>query len=263
MTVARFLRTPKGLLILGFAFLLIPAIRNQRLDLVAPRLLGSMAAAMALDAIIIRRRRSRWHFPDGAMLTALIVAMILDPHEPWYVGAVTSMIAVVSKYALRVRKANVFNPAALALVIAYYLFGSAENWWGAVPDARFGIAVVLVVGVIIAQRVDKTPAMFAFLIVYYALASALAFLGDPAKVAELYRSPDVNAAAFFAVFMVTDPPTSPSRTRDQVTFGAITGVVALAAYRIIGSAYYLLAGVLVANAWDAWRRAPAGYIPRS
>ena len=254
MTLSRFFRTPKGLLILVFAFLLVPGIRNTSLAGVAPGLLGAVVAAMALDAVILRVRRRRWHFPDGALLSALIVAMILSPHEPWYVVVITALIAVASKYVIRSRKANVFNPAALALVIAFYLFGTAQDWWGSIPEARFGGVLVLVTGLFIAHRTDKLPAVLSFLGVYYLLVTIAAFVGDPAHVAELYRAPDVNAALFFAVFMVTDPPTSPPSQRDQLVFGAITAAAAYAVFATIGAAYFLLAGVLVANVWEARRR---------
>jgi len=253
MTIKRFFQTPKGVLILVFAFLLIPGIRNTGWG-VGPNLLGAAVAAMALDAVILRVRRKRWHFPDGALLTALIVAMIMSPHEPLYAVVITSLLAVASKYVLRVRKANVFNPAALALVAAFYLFGSAQDWWGSVPQARFGFAVVLATGLFIAQRTDKLPAVLSFLGVYYLIVTIAAFAGDPAHVAELYRAPDLNAALFFAVFMVTDPPTSPPNPRDQAMFGAITAVVGYAAFAVIGAAYFLLAGLLVANVWEARRR---------
>jgi Na+-translocating ferredoxin:NAD+ oxidoreductase RnfD subunit len=180
--------------------------------------------------------------------------MIISPYEPWYVAMVTALIAVVSKYVIRSRKANVFNPAALALVISFYLFGSAQDWWGSLPEARFGALVVLATGLFVAQRTDKVPAALSFLGVYYLLVTIAAFAGDPAHVAELYRAPDVNAALFFAVFMVTDPPTSPPKQRDQLVFGAITATVGYAAFAIIGAAYFLLAGVLVANVWEARRR---------
>lgn len=261
MTLSRFFRTPKGLLIIVFALLLVPAARGQGFRLVAPGLFGAVVAAMALDTVILRVRRRRWHFPDGALLSALIVAEILSPREAWYVPVVTALIAVASKYVVRVRKANVFNPAALALVIAFYVFGSAENWWGALPEARFGAVVMLATGLFITMRVDKLPAMLTFLGVYYLLVTVAALVGDPAHVAELYRTPDLNAALYFAVFMVTDPPTSPRKERDQIVFGAIAGAVSYGAFAVIGAEYFLLAGLLAANVWDARRRLAVAHRP--
>src|SRR6185436_11520855 len=151
------------------------------------------------------------------LLTGLIVAMILSPHEPWHVTAITSAVGVVSKYLVRVRTANVFNPAALALVATFYVFDTAQSWWGALPEvAPMALVVLFATGVFITQRVSKIPVVLSFLGGYYLLFTVTAFVGDPGRVAELYRAPDLHAALFFAFFMVTDPPTSPPAARDQV-----------------------------------------------
>ena len=94
--------------------------------------------------------------------------------------------------------------------------------------------------------------------VHFLLFTLTAFVGDPAKVAELYREPDLHAALFFAFFMVTDPPTSPPKPRDQIVFGVITAVVSYLVFELVGAVYFLLAGLLVANVWEAWRRKRAG-----
>ena len=210
---------------------------------------------MAIDAAILRRMKGRWAFPSGALLTGVIVAMILNPHSAWYVIAVTSIVGVLSKYVVRGHTANVFNPAALALVATFYVFNTAQNWWGALPAMPLAALIVLLAtGVFITYKVNKLPAVIAFLGVYYLFATTAAFVGSPARFADLYRAPDLHAALYFAFFMVTDPPTSPPRHRDQIIFGAITAAAAFAAFDLIGAAYFLLAGLLVANAWEGWRR---------
>jgi len=81
-----------------------------------------------------------------------------------------------------------------------------------------------------------------------------AFAGDPAKVSEVFRTPDVQAAVFFAFIILTDPPTSPTRYPDQILCGLIVAVVSYAIFEWVGVVYYLLAGVLTGNVWEAWRR---------
>lgn len=211
--------------------------------------------AMAIDALILQRTRGRWAFPSGALLTGLIVAMILNPHSAWYVIIVTSVVGVLSKYVVRGHTANVFNPAAVALVATFYLFNPAQNWWGALPALPIAaVGVLLTTGVFITYKVNKIPAVLAFLGVYYAFVTSAAFVGNPARFADLYRAPDLHAALYFAFFMVTDPPTSPPKHRDQIIFGAITAAAAFAAFDLIGAAYFLLAGLLVANVWEGFRR---------
>src|SRR3954468_14314296 len=124
----QFFRTPKGLLIIILTILLALAAPTEPLSFVTRSTAAAICAAAFLDFVILRVMRGDWEFPSGAVLTGMFVAMVLSPREPWHVVAGTSAIAVVSKYVFRTRFANVFNPAALALVISYYLWNTAQNW---------------------------------------------------------------------------------------------------------------------------------------
>jgi hypothetical protein len=74
-------------------------------------------------------------------------------------------------------------------------------------------------------------------------------------VAAIFRPPDAHAALFFAFFILTDPPTSPVKYPDQLVCGVIVAVSSFVVFQWIGAVYFLLAGVLVGNVWEAWRRA--------
>jgi len=251
----RFFRTPKGLLTIVLAVILAIAIPFEGAALVLPGLAAAVVAATIVDAPILRWREKEWVAPSGAWLTAAIVAMVLSPHEPWWVPAVTAVVGIVSKYVVRVGSANVFNPAALALLVTFFPLHTGQSWWGALPELPiYAIAALLIGGVFITHRVNKMPAALSFLGVYYLLVTVIAFGGDPGHVAELYRAPDLHAALFFALIMVTDPPTSPPKPRDQMVYGAIAAVVAFTIFETVGAVYYLVGGLVVANVWDAWRR---------
>ena len=258
VSVRRFLRTPKGLALIAIGLLAIIATMGAGPRRVGPVLTAGIIVAMLVDAPILRWREGEWTFPSGALLTGLIIAMILSPYQPWYIAATTSAVAILSKYLFRVRTANVFNPAALALVATFYVFGAGHSWWGALPEIPpIALIALFAAGIFICYRVNKVPAVLAFLGVYYLLVTITAFVGDPARVADLYRAPDLHAALYFAFFMVTDPPTSPPKHRDQLVFGTIVALASYAAFELIGAAYFLLAGLLVANVWEAWRRVRA------
>ena len=255
VAVQRFFKKPKGLLIIVMILLAAIAAPASGLKLVWPGLAGAVIASGLIDVVIIRLRHPRWEFPSGAVLTALIVAMILSPFEPWWVPAVTAAIAVVSKYVARTKAANIFNPAALALIVAFYAFHTGQNWWGALPQLPTWVMAVLIAsGIFIADRVNRVPIVLVFLGVYYALFSVMAFAGDPRQVAEIFRAPDLHAALYFAFFMLTDPPTSPITYRDQIVCGVLVALVSFALFETTGVVYYLLAGLLAGNAWEAWRR---------
>ncbi len=255
VSLRRFFRTPKGLLILLLPILAFTAAFGSGFALVAPVVLGGILGAAIVDAPILRYREGEWLVPDGAILTGLIVAMVLSPHEPWYIAAITAAVGVLSKYLIRAGKANVFNPAAFALVATFYLFNTGQSWWGALPEVTpIAIVLLFAIGIFITDRVNKVPLVLSFLGTHYLLFTITAFVGNPAKVVDLYRAPDLHMALFFAFFMVTDPPTSPPKERDQLVYGVITAVVSYAVFELIGAAYFMLAGLLVANVWEAWRR---------
>jgi Na+-translocating ferredoxin:NAD+ oxidoreductase RnfD subunit len=252
----RFFTTPKGLLILILSLFVAIAAPHEGWAVAGPGLASAVIAAGLVDVAILRARRRHWEFPSGAVLTALIVAMVLRAQEPWYVTAITSVLAVVSKYIFRSRAANVFNPAALAIMATFYIFHTGQSWWGAMAEAAPAFQVVLVAaGVFIADRVNKMPLVLSFLGAYYALFTITAYVSDPQRVAEVFRAPDLQAVLYFAFIILTDPPTSPVRYPDQMVCGAIVAAVSYAVFEWAGAVYYLLAGVLAGNVWEAWRRA--------
>ena len=214
-----------------------------------------MLAAGAVDALLLRWRKGAWEFPDGALLTALIVAMVLRAQEPWHVVTLTAVFAVLSKYAVRSRSANVFNPAALAIVASFYVFHTGQSWWGALTEVSIYLQIVLIAaGIFITDRVNKMPLVLSFFGSYFLLFTVTSFVRDPRWVAEIFRSPDLEAALFFAFIILTDPPTSPAKYPDQLVCGVIVAVVSFTLFEWAGVVYYLLAGVLVGNVWEAWRR---------
>jgi len=253
---AHFFKTPKGLLTLLLVVLTAIAAPGEGAGTVVFNMLVAVLAAGVVDLLILRVRKGVWEYPSGAVLTAMIVAMVMRAQEPWIVPAVTSVIAVASKYMLRTRQANVFNPAALALVLMFHLMPHGQSWWGALPDVSplWLRAVLLAGGIYLANRVNKLPLVLSFLGAYFALFSATAFLGEPRHVAEIFRSPDIDAVIYFTLVILTDPPTSPAKYQGQWIFGVIAAMVSYAVFMAFGVVYFLLAGVLAGNVWEAWRR---------
>ncbi len=251
----KFFNTPKGMLTIILVLLAAVAAPGQGLRTLLPGLVTAMLAAGAVDALLLRWRKGAWEFPDGALLTALIVAMVLRAQEPWHVVTLTAVFAVLSKYAVRSRSANVFNPAALAIVASFYVFHTGQSWWGALTEVSIYLQIVLIAaGIFITDRVNKMPLVLSFFGSYFLLFTVTSFVRDPRWVAEIFRSPDLEAALFFAFIILTDPPTSPAKYPDQLVCGVIVAVVSFTLFEWAGVVYYLLAGVLVGNVWEAWRR---------
>jgi len=253
--VRQFFKTPKGLLTIILVLLAAISAPHEGLRVVLPGLVSASIAAALVDAAILRVKNKAWEFPSGALLTALIAAMVLRAQERWWVATITVVAAVLSKYIFRTRSANVFNPAALAVVASFFVFHTGQSWWGALTEVTPAAQVVLLAaGIFITDRVNKMPLVLTFLGTYFLLFTVTAFVGNPRWVSEIFRSPDIEAVLFFAFIILTDPPTSPAKYPDQVVCGVIVAVVSYSFFEWLGVVYYLLAGVLVGNVWEAWRR---------
>jgi len=198
--------------------------------------------------------------PDGAALSGLIVALVLSPREPWYVPVEGGALAVASKHLIRtprLGRPHVFNPAAFALLACALPFSSTESWWGALPELPApALLPLLAAGYHIADRVNKLPQVLSFAATYVGLLTFAVLLthGASPRLAALYRTPFVNAAPFLAFFMLTDPPTSPNRTDEQIAFGFVVGLVTYGAFLALPGLTFLLLGLLSGNVWLAWRR---------
>lgn len=255
-SILRVARSPKGILLGIFAILALLAVPSVGGNEVLRNLVIATSVAVAIDLTVSVWRRGEWVFPDGAILTGVIVAFLLRPTEPASTIALAVAVGLLSKHLLRTRWSNVLNPAAVGLVFAGAVLGAGQSWWGALPDlGLWGALAVLGTGVFIADRINKLPMVLVFLGTYYTLFTIAAlFGGENAEVAAIFRAPDVHAALFFALFMLDDPPTSPVRYEDQVTYGVIIATLAYLLLMEAGVVYYLPLALLGGNAWESGRR---------
>ncbi len=251
----RYAKSPKGILIgilVGFVAIAIPFIGSGQL---LTNVLVAVGFAALMDFALDLTLYDRLRLPDGAILTGLIIALVLRPQEPLATIIAVTGIAIGAKHALRTRWSNVFNPAALALVAGALIFGARQSWWGALPDAGvIGLLAVLVAGAFMADRINKLPLVGIFLAVYFGLFTLDSFLGTPTTVAEIFRTPDLQAVLFFGFFMLDDPPTCPIRYEDQAVFAAIVATTAFVVFKLFGVDYYLTSALLAGNAWESGRR---------
>ncbi|MFA7249714.1 MAG: RnfABCDGE type electron transport complex subunit D [Dehalococcoidia bacterium] len=248
------LRSPKGYMLALVLSLAALGSAATGAGQTLPGLAASVAAAAVTDVLARAATRRAFEFPGGAILTGLVVAMILDPYAPVHVAAVAAATGIAAKHLLRAGSANIFNPAVLGLVLAHLLFGQGESWWGALPGyGVLGLLVVLLPGIWIADYVNKLPLVLTFLGTYFSLFTLTGLGPAGIEVAEIFRSPGVHMAVFFAFYMLDDPPTSPARYRDQLWYGALVAAMAYALFMTTGVVYYLVGALLAGNVANSLR----------
>ncbi len=255
-----FRRSPKGYLL---GILLVLAIVGEWNSDPAGGL-KNMVIAVVTGLIVdmgvsIYQKRKRI-FPDGAVLTGLIIAMVLGSDVPWYQTVAAVIFALISKHVFVTGRKPIFNPAAFGLFLALLLFQSDESWWGSLTLQPWWFTFVVIIGgFIITNKVQKFPQILTFLGVYLGLFLVIS-LAHYKDVSEVFLSPFINSALFLAFFMLTDPPTSPGKDKDQVIFSLIAAIISVGCYVFFGGLSYLFIGLLVSNGWKAWKAKKAGQL---
>ncbi len=245
--VRQFLRTPKGSLLAIFLALLGLGTTAVGWQAALPHMVAAVLGASLTDLVVARFEQRPFALPSSALLSGMIVGFVLGPATPWAVTAAVGSLATLSKHLLATNRWHLFNPAGFALLLSVPLLGTAQSWWGALPDLPWPFLLVLLAGgAFIVDRINKAPLVLAFLGTSFGLFTALALV-NPGAVAELFRAPFLQATLFLALFMLTDPPTSPSRYRDQVAIGVLAGAVSCAGQLLGAGQSYLLLGLLAGN----------------
>lgn len=251
-----FWNTPKGYVIITLVVLMIVGAVKAADRSGVITVIISVATALVIDSAVAIARRYKRYFSDGGAVTGLILGLVLSSATPWYITIIVTAIGVLSKHVLKIGRKPIFNPAGFGLLVALFLFKTGQSWWGDLADLPIWcIVFVLVAGYLVVQRVNKFPQVFAFLGGYFVLliVAALLHVGHAAySPGDALRDPIVNSALFMAFFMLTDPPTSPAKYKDQVWFGLIVAVVSILVYILFGGLSYLLIGLAVGNVWKAW-----------
>lgn len=213
----------------------------------------AIVASIFVDNILCRimdRRSSK----DSTVITALIISLILSFTTSGMVVAGTAILAILSKHLFVYKKKPIVNPAAFGLLLSIFIFQIGQSWWGAFGDLpAWTILFLLIGGYFVTERVNKFPQVFSFLGTFFVLLLILGLIsiGDAA---DALRPPFINATLFFAFFMLTDPPTSPAKYKQQIYFGVLAAVSGVIIYGLFGGLTYLFIGLFAGNFYNYWNK---------
>ncbi|NHM32031.1 RnfABCDGE type electron transport complex subunit D [Neobacillus terrae] len=247
MTLKKWIKTPKGYVAIAmFAFLIIAAIGYKDSHGIK-NAFTAVFAGVIVDIILNIIKRRKWTLPEGAVITGLIIALILSTATSILVVGATAVFAILSKHFLVYKKKPIFNPAAFGLLFSFLFFKTGQSWWGAFGDLSvWTILFLLVGGYMVANRIHKFPQVFSFLGTTFVMLALMGYfnIGDAV---DALRPPFINGTLFFAFFMLTDPPTSPAKDKDQVIFGFLTAAAGTLVYAAFGGLIYLFIGLCLGN----------------
>lgn len=184
----------------------------------------------------------------SAAITGMIIGGVAPFNAPLLPLLLADTAAIMSKFLIKAKGRNVFNPAALGLLTGLGLFSLGDEWWAASGLALYGIVIPFSVALVFAAyKSRRLIASFSFIAFTFAAAVLLDY-NPTSMVAGL-----LGLNYFFAFIMVAEPKTSPYRPLGQVAYG---GGIALL-YLLFGAAtlpYPFFAALLIGNAALALHR---------
>ena len=162
--------------------------------------------------------------PLSALITSLSLTLLLRT-DTIALAATAAVIAIGSKFLVRVRGKHVFNPANVALVALMLTSDSAwvsSGQWG---SAAIGSLTLACLGFLVLTRARRAETTIGFLLAFGLLLLGRAiWLGDPLSI-PLHQLQN-GALLIFAFFMISDPKTSPNSAAGRLVFGAFVAGLA-------------------------------------
>lgn len=157
--------------------------------------------------------------PRSALISALSLILLLRSNSLALL-ALAAMLAVGSKFVVRVRRKHLFNPTNIAIVVL--LLTTNDVWvstgqWGSAAFFGFALAAA---GAFVVNRAARGDVTYAFLATYIVLIFGRAlYLGDPLSI-PLHKL-ESGALVLFSFFMISDPRTTPDHRVGRVIFAVL------------------------------------------
>jgi len=158
------------------------------------------------------------------LITGLSLSLLLRADEVW-LHALAGVIAISSKFVLRIDGKHIWNPAGLAIVVL--LFGTGHVWispgqWGA--EIWFA-ALVSFFAILVLHAARRSDVALFFLASHAMLLVARAlWLGDPLAI-PLHQLQS-GSLLIFTFFMISDPRTTPDSRLGRLIFAFAVALLA-------------------------------------
>lgn len=163
--------------------------------------------------------------PLSPLITSLSLTLLLRTDLVVLAG-LAAVIAIGSKFVVRIRGKHVFNPANVAIVTL--ILATDHAWissgqWG---NAAIGAFALGCLGFLVLTRAKRAETTIAFLLAYAGLLiGRAAWLGDPIAI-PLHQLQN-GALLIFAFFMISDPKTTPDHRAGRILYGSLVAAVTM------------------------------------
>lgn len=189
-----------------------------------------------LDSAINYFKTKRVIFPDSSIISGLLIASILGPHQSRWIYIFAVLAAILSKHLIKFKGRHIFNPANFGL-LAVSFFGATLIWWG-----LSNLILVILFGAFIAYKLKRIELVI----------SNLIFLGGLFFVYGLIKGKNpvdyISLVNFYFVFfMLTEPKTGAQTSFGRIIFSGLVAVFSFIAFLTKIGYDYSVVGLAAAN----------------
>ena len=202
----------------ALTLLLLYGIFALNFDITLLRAALLVATAIGTQALFARMNGVAFD-PRSAAISGLSLSLLLRS-ESMILLLAGAVIAVASKFVVRIHGKHVFNPTNIAIVVL--MLASKHVWvspgqWGNV--AFFGFLIACIGGLVV-NRAARSDVTYAFIVAWSALVVGRSlWVGEPLAI-PIHRLEN-GALLLFTFFMISDPKTTPDSRAGRILFATL------------------------------------------
>ncbi|HEV7427750.1 MAG TPA: RnfABCDGE type electron transport complex subunit D [Thermoanaerobaculia bacterium] len=250
--------------------LLLYGIFALNFDVTLFRAVVLVGTAIATQAVCSRIKRVAFD-PRSAAISGISLSLLLRSDSIALLIA-AAIIAVGSKFVIRINGKHVFNPtngAIVAMMLMSNRVWVSPGQWGNV--AFFGFLIACIGGLVV-NRAARSDVTYAFIIFWSALVIGRSlWVGEPLTIP--FHRLESGALLLFTFFMISDPKTTPDSRAGRMLFAALVAFggwyINYRLFRTNGVLWSLAGGAILVPIIDAllptaryvWRRETAPAAP--
>lgn len=182
----------------------------------------TLGTVLATQYLCTRLWRLPAFDPRSPLISGLSLCLLLRTNDVWLASA-AAVIAIGSKFVLRVNGKHICNPTNVGIVALLILTDRvwvSPGQWGSVAVMAFLMACL---GGLVVNRAARSDVTLAFLACYGAIAIGRSlWLGEPLAI-PLHRLEN-GALVLFSFFMISDPKTTPDSRVGRVIFALLVAL---------------------------------------
>ena len=213
---------PRHYQIAVLSALLVYGIAALNFEASAGRTALILGSVLGTQTICSKLAGASWEW-RSALISGLSLCLLCRTND-WWLAVLAGVIAIGSKFVLRVNGKHLFNPTNFALVVLMLATDGAvwvsPGQWGNIAFFAFLMACL---GGLVVMRAARADVTVAFLAAWIALLVGRSlWLHEPMTI-PLHRLQS-GALLLFTFFMISDPRTTPDSRAGRIVFAVLVAV---------------------------------------